>query len=33
MGKTVSKGSHLLEGRDIPFTLGLAFGFVSVWLT
>ena len=33
MGKTVSKGSDLLEGRDIPFTSGLAFCFVSVWLT
>ena len=32
MGKTVSKGLHLLEGRDIPFTSGLAFCFVSVWL-
>ena len=25
MGKTVSKGSHLLEGKDIPFTSGLLF--------
>ena len=28
MDKTVSKGSHLLEGRAIPFTSGLAFCFV-----